>query len=82
MGRKKACVIAAATAIVGAFVPTLIVLKMIADNNNNGEIYDIATGQWDVGYALSFSAIFYVPSFLLIFAIAFGFARLWDDSAD
>lgn len=52
---------------------------MMADNNN-GDLYDTATGQWDLAYALQVGAVFYVPSFLLIFAIVFAFARWTDDT--
>ncbi len=82
MTKNKARLVAAITAFLGAFVPTLIALKMLADNNNNGELYDIVTGRWDVGYALSLSAAFYVPSFLLIFAIAVGLTFPWRSHPD
>ncbi len=82
MTKNKARVVAAITAFLGAFVPTLIALKMLADNNNNGELYDTVTGKWDAGYALSFSAVFYVPSFLLIFAITLGLTFPWARDPD
>jgi hypothetical protein len=69
MTKLKARAIAAIIAAAGAFAPMLVALQMLADNNNNGELFDTVTGEWNVGYALSFSALFYVPSFVLIFAI-------------
>ncbi len=69
--------IAGVSALLGALIPTLIVLQMMADNDNNGEFYDTVTGKSDLGYVLSVSAIYYVPAFLLIFALVFGVARLW-----
>jgi hypothetical protein len=82
MTKGKATLLAAAVAFVGAFLPTIIALKMLADNNNNGELYDTITGRWDVGHALSFSAAFFIPSFLIIFAITYGLVRHWGDPAD
>ena len=82
MSAKKPFVIAAVSALVGAFIPTLIVLQMMADNNNNGEVYDTVTGKLDLGYVLSVSATYYVPSFLVIFAAVFGVARLWNVRTD
>ena len=73
---KKPLIIATVIALVGALVPALVALRMMAENNNNGELYDTVTGRWDVGYALSVSAVFYVPSFLLIFVVAFALTRL------
>jgi hypothetical protein len=52
MTRNKALVVAIVTAFVGAFIPTLVALGMLTDNNNNGELYDTVTGRWDVGYVL------------------------------
>ena len=54
---------------------------MMADNNNNGEVYNAVTGQWDVAYVVSVSAVFYGASFLLIFAVVFGLTRLWSRDA-
>ena len=47
MTTRKALAIAAAIALFGAFIPKLVVLRMMADNNNNGEIYDTVTGLWN-----------------------------------
>ena len=77
MTTRKALAVATITALVGAFGPTLLALRMMADNNNNGELYDTVTGRLDVGYALSTGAVFYLPSALLIFAAVFVVAWLW-----
>jgi hypothetical protein len=69
---KKGLTVAALSAVVCALFPALLVLRMMADNNNNGELYDTVTGQWDVGYALEVAAIIYVPAFLVVFAVTFG----------
>ena len=82
MSPKKTFVIAVVSALLGAMIPTLIALQMMADNNNNGEFYDAVTGQVDLGYILSVAVIYYVPSFLLIFALVFGIARLWNARTD
>jgi hypothetical protein len=82
MTRRKAHTIAAVTAFLGAFVPTLVALKMLADNNNNNELFDSATGRWDVGYALGVSAVLYVPAFLFIYVIAFGLTSRPGDDVD
>ena len=79
MTGKKSLVVAAITAFVGAFAPTFVALRMIADNNNR-DVYDTVTGRWDVSYVLSVSAFFYGASFLLIFAVVFGLARLCGDA--
>jgi len=79
---KKAVAIAVSIAFVSAFISPLLVLHMMADNNNNGELYDTITGQWHAGYPLQVAAISYVPAFLALFAIAFGLARLFSDRAD
>ena len=78
---RKALVVAAVTAFVGALIPTLVALRMMADNNQ-GEVYDTVTGLWDTGHVLSVSAVLYGASFFLIFAVAFGLARLWSGDAD
>ena len=78
METKKALAVAVVTALVGAILPTVVVLRMMADNNNNGEVYDAVTGRWDVGHLFSVSAVFNGASFLLIFAVVFGLARLWS----
>ena len=82
MTKKRAVITAAVSAFLGAFIPTLAMLKMMADNNNNGEVYDPVTGSLDVGYVLSISAIYYVPTFLLIFVLVFGIANLGNNSVD
>jgi hypothetical protein len=82
MTGKKALKVAAISALLGALVPTLVAMRMVADNNNNGEVYDTVTGQWDVSYVLGLSAVFYGASFLLIFGVVFGLARLWSADAD
>ena len=82
MTTKRSLRVALTTALVGALIPTLITLRMMADNNNNGEVYNTVTGQWDLGYVLSVSALFYGASFVLIFGIVFGLARLWSGNAD
>lgn len=76
MTRRKAFLIAAVAALAAAFVPTFVALRMMADNNNNGELYDPVTGQWDVSYALSVSAALYGLSFILIFGLALVLALL------
>lgn len=82
MTANKPLMIASLSAFLFAFIPTLAVVQMMADNNNNGEVYDPVTGTWDISYLLSVSAIYYVPSFLLIFAIVFGIARFWNRRTD
>ena len=82
MTKRKARAIAAIIAAVGSFVPTLAALKMLVDNNNNGELFDTVTGDWNVGYAISFSAIFYVPSFLLIFAVTLALTSPSGENSD
>ena len=82
MVTTKPVMIAIVAALFGALVPTLAVVKMMADNNNNGEVFDTVSGTWDAGYVLGISAIVYVPAFLLIFVIVFGIMHLWNRSAD
>ncbi len=82
MTRGKARAVAAIIAVFGALVPTLVALSMMAENNNNSELYDTVTGQWDIGYALALSGAFYIPSFLLIFALAYGLTRPSSGEAD
>lgn len=81
MKTKKPVTVAVVAALLGAIVPTMVALRMMADNNNNGEVFDTATGKWDVAYVLRVSAIFYGASFLLIFAVVFGLTRLWRSEA-
>ena len=81
MKAKKPVVVAVVAGLLGALVPTLVALRMMADINNNGEVFNTVTGQRDVGYVLTVSAIFYGPSFLLIFAVVFGLLRLWRSDA-
>ena len=82
MTAKKSLAVALVTALVGAFVPTLIALQMLADNNNNGEVFNTVTGEWSVGYVFNVAAVFYGASFLLMFGIVFGLARLWGGNSD
>lgn len=82
MTTKKSVAIAAPVAIVGAFVPTLLVLRMMADNNNNGELYDTVTGQWHMGYALQVASIVYLPAFVALFAAAVVLTRMFSGRAD
>lgn len=74
--------IAGSCAFFGALAPAGLVIHMMSENNNNGELYDPATGKWDLIYALSVAAVVYVPAFLIIFSLAFGFARLWIGRSD
>ena len=55
---------------------------MLADNNNNGELYDTVTGEWDVRYAIAISTIYYVPTFLIVFALTYSLARLLRGETD
>jgi hypothetical protein len=82
MAPRKALFIASVAALLGAFFPTVVALGVIADNNNNGELYDPVTGRWDLSYAVSVSALFYVVSFLLIFAVSFGLACLRGEDTE
>lgn len=68
MGKKRDR-LAAAIATVGAALPTLFMLNMLAENNNQGELFDTVTGAWNLAYALQVCAVIFVPSFVVIFAI-------------
>ena len=81
MKAKKALIVAIVVGVLGAVVPTMVALRMMADNNNNGEVFDTVTGHWDVAYLVKVSAVLYGASFLLIFAIVFGVTRLWSSDA-
>ena len=81
MKAKKPLLVALVAGVLGAVIPTLMALRIMTDNNNNGEVFDTATGQWDVAYALKVSAVFYGASFLLIFAMVFALMRLWNSEA-
>ena len=52
-------------------MPVLLVLWLMAQNNNNGELFDPATGQWDISYALSIASVIYGLSFAMIFGVSF-----------
>lgn len=74
---RKSRFAAVAAAFLGAFIPTGLMLRMLADNNNNGEIRDTVTGQWEVGHLVEVSAIIYFPSFLIILVLSLGAVHLW-----
>lgn len=74
---KKSVLPSIATATIGSLFPTLIVLHMMADNNNNGELFDTITGRWDVGYAFAVGSIWYGLSFLPVFGLSFLIIYLW-----
>jgi len=67
---------------VGGLVAAFVALQMLAENNNNGELYDTVTGRWDIAYAVQFSAIFFVPLFLIVFAVTYGLIRSWSADTD
>ena len=69
MGKKRDRLIAVAIATVGAASPTLFMLKLLAANNNQGELFDTVTGAWNLAYAFQVCAVIFVPSFVVIFAI-------------
>jgi hypothetical protein len=56
-----------------ALMPTAVIIWMMAENNNNGEVYDTLTGRVDVAYVLSVGSVIFVPCFLL----SLGVLSLW-----
>lgn len=74
---KKASLVALWTAVIGSILPVLIVLWLMKQNNNNGELLDPATGRWDISYVLHLSTLIYGLSFAPIFGVAFFISYLW-----
>jgi hypothetical protein len=81
MKANKPLIVSILVAALGAVVPTMVALRMMANDNNNGELLNTVSGRWDVAYALKVSTVFYGASFLLIFAVVFALSRLWSSDA-
>jgi hypothetical protein len=64
----KAMAVAVSAAV--ALLPTAFVLWMLAENNNNGEVYDTLTGRIDVSHILAVASIIFVPSILLCLLVS------------